>query len=72
MKKPNLEKDYLSLRSDEAAIHYRVDLEEYCNFLETALRRQVERTDYWCTKATETRALYSEQVKECARLRRER
>jgi hypothetical protein len=51
---------------------YSRELEKYCDFLESSLKHQVERTDYWCTKATEARALCSEQVKEIARLRRER
>ena len=59
--------------------NYEMLLEEYCDILEetiTALKdsfaEQRKRCDYWCTKAMELKALYREQVKETARVRRER
>lgn len=51
---------------------YEALLEEYCDFLEDALAKQAKRTDYWCSEANDARALYKEQVKETARVRRER
>jgi hypothetical protein len=52
--------------------NYIEQLEKYCDYLETALKANKKQCDYWCTKATETKALYREQVKETARVRRER